>query len=173
MLLIITCRVFRMEAPDINVTWEWVERLVEGTLEEIDHDIAHHSGMRMETAISTQKALVAALLSGCYCPPPRMSIIKSLIHPDYNELIGCMDADCLRAGQGCQGNHLEFEEVPMPPEEEINRHDWKHHGYLQTNVTNVIVHHKNDRRWVCMVCVCARNDSVWGYQVIDFQTNQP
>lgn len=121
---------------------------MEETLAEIDYDITCLGGMKMATAINTSKALVAALLSGCYCPPPRMSVLKTILHPSFNGRVGCVDPDCLRTGDGqpCLGNHLELETLPMPPDDQLELHDWKHHEYLTTDVLNVIVHHKNDRR---------------------------
>jgi hypothetical protein len=135
--------VFRTSAPDINETWEWVEILVKEALTQVDRDIAFKARMTRQTAILNQKALVAALISGCYCPPPRMHILKTMIHPRFNEVIGCQDPDC-RMGEKCGGNRLQLDTIPAP--ENPYDHDWHHHGYLTTDITNVVVHHKNDRR---------------------------
>lgn len=143
----VVSRVLRTSAPDITETWAWVEVIVKEALTLVDSDIAFKARMSRPTAILNQKALVAALLSGCYCPPPRMHVLKTMIHPRFNEVVGCKDPDC-RMGHNCQGNHLQLDTIPEP----LNpyEHDWHHHEYLTTDVTNIVVHHKNDRRYVSL-----------------------
>jgi hypothetical protein len=137
-------RVYKMEAPDINNTWNWVEDMCEETLDQIDWDIQKHGCMLHGTAVRTQQALVAALVTGCYCPPPRLYVIKTMLHPDFQG--GCQDPDCnvTRMGGECKGNRLELGTLPPPPEGE-EPSSWLHHGYLTTDISNIVVHHKTDR----------------------------
>jgi hypothetical protein len=138
-------RVYKANAPDINVTWEWVEGFCEDMVDQIAWDMEQYQCMTHRTAIRNQQALVAALVTGCYCPPPRIHVIKSMLHPNFEG--GCQDPDCnvTRLGGTCLGNHLEFTERPPPIEAEMLSHSWCHFDYLTTDISTVVVHHKNDR----------------------------
>lgn len=130
----------KVEAPSIELTWEWVEDLVKGALEMVDAEMELSGTIGWKTAWRVQDALVAALATGCYCPPPRVSYIISLIQPSFNGRIPCQDADCAM-GISCGGNRLELVKSTSPL-----LGDWAHFGYNDTTVRSVCVHHKNDRR---------------------------
>jgi hypothetical protein len=132
----------KVDAPSIEATWEWVEDLVKGALAMVDAEMNLHGAIGWKTAWRVQQALVAALATGCYCPPPRISYIISLIHPSFNSRIPCQDADCAM-GLSCEGNRLELVQSSTSL---IG--DWAHFGYNKTTVRSVCVHHKNDRRQV-------------------------
>ena len=139
-------RVYKKEAPDINITWNWVESFCEDMVEQIAWDMTKHGCITHNTAIKNQQALVAAMVTGCYCPPPRLHVIKTMVHPDFEG--GCQDPDCnvTRMGGECLGNHLELCDIPPPPEGEMEAHSWPYFDYLTTDVNHVVVHHKNDRQ---------------------------
>lgn len=136
-------RPYKVDAPDINVTWNWVEAFCEEMVDQLAYDMETHGCIIHSTAIQTQQAIIAAMVSGCYCPPPRIHVIKTMLHPDFEG--GCQDPDCTRSGGSCRGNHLDLGPLPPPPEDE--EHTWPYFDYLTTEVSNIVVHHKNDR-WV-------------------------
>lgn len=140
-----TPRVYKAGAPDINVTWSWVETFCEEMVDQVAWDMQKHGAMCHRTAVRAQQALVAALVTGCYTPPPRLHIIKTMVHPDFQG--GCQDPDCIitRDGGSCLGNRLELTVLPPPPQEEVHGHFWTWFDYLTTDIINVVVHHKNDR----------------------------
>lgn len=139
-------RVYKADAPDINVTWEWVEAFCEEMVDQIAWDMRQHGCMTHNTAVRNQQALVAAMVTGCYCPPPRIHVIKSMLHPDFEG--GCQDPDCTVTTMGgtCLGNRLELSQRPPPSEDEMSSHVWQYFDYLTTDISNVVVHHKNDRQ---------------------------
>lgn len=139
-------RVVKLEnsIPDANETWAWVERLCEQALDAIDFDISQMGHMSHATAKGNQRAIIAALVTGCFTPPPRLHVLKTLIHPSYTGKQPCIDPDC-RLGATCVGNHILLETLPPPPEDQLHLHDWQHFDYLTTDITNVVIHHKNDR----------------------------
>ena len=93
--------------PDIRHTWRWVSNFVDAVLDQVDVEMGRDGHMSHGTAWRLQQALLAALVSGRYCPPPRIHVLTSLIHPAYNGKIPCQDRDCQR-GAACMGNHLEL-----------------------------------------------------------------
>lgn len=148
------------EYPDINLTWRWVEQLVDGALSSVEDEMWADGCIGHRTASRVLQALVAALITGCYCPPCRIHVLLSLIHPKYNSRIPCTDRDCLQ-GADCIGNHLKLfqitshgtslgvsslpgpstlQQLVMPSES-----SWEHFQYKSTGVKLVIVHHKTDR----------------------------
>ena len=119
------------------------------------------------------QALMAALVTGCFCPPCRIHVLISLIHPSFNGRICCQDPDCA-LDSDCMGNHLELESIGAEEEADAlaNNGDpetdldlaipWQHFDYGLKKISNVIVHQKNDRwaqymhawRYVCaLTCV--------------------
>jgi len=138
-------RVLSTDAPDINVTWEWVERFCNQMVDQIDWDMRNHGCILHQTAVRGQQALVAAMVTGCYCPPPRLHVLKTMLHPNFEG--GCQDPDCTvkKMGGECRGNRLELGIIPSPPEDEVVSHTWTHFDYLTTDISNVVHHHKNDR----------------------------
>jgi hypothetical protein len=114
-------------------------------VDQVAWDMQKHGAMCHRTAVRAQQALVAALVTGCYTPPPRLHIIKTMVHPDFQG--GCQDPDCIitRDGGSCLGNRLELTVLPPPPQEEVHGHFWTWFDYLTTDIINVVVHHKNDR----------------------------
>jgi len=167
-------RVVKAGAPDINVTWAWVEALCEGVLDQVDGELLRSDSISHATAMRVQEALVAALVTGCYCPPCRLYVLQTMIHPQFNDRIPCQDRDCMN-GRGCMGNHLKLTTVD-PPEggsgwaeepaggsaSNTNQNNnigtvapaymWPYFDYDTTEVSNVIVHHKNDR-YVWRMCM--------------------
>ena len=104
--------------PDIKETWKWVSNFVDAVLDQVDVEMRRDGQISHGTAWRLQQALLAALVTGRYCPPPRIHVLTSLIHPAYNGKIPCQDKDCQR-GASCMGNHLELtrrDGLPMPEE---------------------------------------------------------
>ena len=160
-------RVVKVGAPDISVTWEWVEALCDEVLDQVDGELLRSDSISHSTALRVQQALLAALVTGCYCPPCRLHVLQTMIHPRFNGRLPCQDRDCMN-GRGCMGNHLQLTTVDPPEggvgwEEEPaggnisanNQNNdlgpvtpasmWPYFDYPTTEVSNVIVHHKNDR----------------------------
>jgi hypothetical protein len=160
-------RVVKVGAPDISVTWEWVEALCDEVLDQVDGELLRSDSISHSTALRVQQALLAALVTGCYCPPCRLHVLQTMIHPRFNGRLPCQDRDCMN-GRGCMGNHLQLTTVDPPEggvgwEEEPaggnistnNQNNdlgpvtpafmWPYFDYATTEVSNVIVHHKNDR----------------------------
>jgi len=159
-------RTIKSGVPDIQITFAWVETLCEDVLEQVDWELLRSESICHPTAVRVQQALLAALVTGCYCPPCRLHVLQTMIHPRFNGRLQCQDMDCMN-GRGCMGNHLMLATVDPPcgrvmggdVEEEpaggsssttrvaVNPASaaWPHFDYAITEVSNVIVHHKNDR----------------------------
>lgn len=132
----------KIGAPDIETTWEWVGELCESALDAIDNDMCHDGSLSYDTAWTVQQAVLAAINTGCFCPPPRIFVLLSLIHPKYNGRIACQDRDCIF--NDCSGNHIKVESIS--PSDDVDTSDtWQYFNYQQASVKCVIVHHKNDR----------------------------
>jgi hypothetical protein len=141
----------KADAPDIITTWEWVEKLVERALDMVDHEMRAEGCIGHNTAIRVHQALVASLVTGCYCPPNRLHVLLSLIHPHYNGRLPCTDRDCLN-GVSCIGNHLQLVNIsalgqgqPSIDSSSDDDSNWEHFGYKTRGVRLVVVHQKNDR----------------------------
>lgn len=138
----------KTSAPNISETWGWVEGLVEEALEQIEADMERDGEISKETAWQNERALLAAMVSGLYCPPCRTSVLVSIPHPETPPR--CLDPDCALREE-CQGNHFKLTVV------DNKQSSWEYFGYNTTNVSNVIIHHKNDR--------CAINNSTCAIQI--------
>lgn len=68
---------------------------------------------------------LALSLSFGFTPPPRSTVIRTLLHPDFVGLVGCGDPDC--KVPGCSGNRLEWTSP------------------AKTALRLVMVHHKVDK----------------------------
>ena len=106
-------RVVKVGAPDISVTWEWVEALCDEVLDQVDGELLRSDSISHSTALRVQQALLAALVTGCYCPPCRLHVLQTMIHPRFNGRLPCQDRDCMN-GRGCMGNHLQLTTVDPP-----------------------------------------------------------
>ena len=146
----------KSDVPDITVTWSWVEKLVDNALDMIDSEMRSDGCIGYQTASMVQHALIAAFVTGCFCPPPRIHVLTSLIHPRYNGKISCVDPDCLNGTQ-CMGNHIDIFTLESTPSsgrdaqevtsdsDDISPMAWDHFDYCTKGVKVTIVHHKNDR----------------------------
>ena len=132
----------KLGAPDLETSWAWAEDLCESALEAVNWEMSTEGAISFDTAWRVQLALTAALVTGLYCPPPRLHVILTLIHPKYNGKVCCPDSDCLQPG--CLGNRL-LVEVGEPPFPEDEGDTWTHFDYKSTSVKFVVVHSKNDR----------------------------
>ena len=131
----------KLDYPDITVTWEWVEKLVTCALDLIDTEVTADGCIGYQTARLVQIALIAALVTGCYCPPPRIHVILSLMHPRFVGRISCQDKDCMN-GEECKGNHIELIKIR---EESGATESWNHFQYQVTDIRFHTLHHKTDR----------------------------
>lgn len=136
----------KAHAQDIELTWRWVEQLVDSALSMIDNDMRSEGSIGHRTACRILQAIVASFVTGCYCPPCRIHVLLSLIHPRFNGRFPCTDRDCVN-GDGCLGNHLQLLDIPSAASGSEGDSDssWGHFGYKATGVRLAIVHHKNDR----------------------------
>jgi hypothetical protein len=128
----------KTSAPDVTVTWRWVESLVEEALDQIDADMEKDGFISERTAWQNQQALIAAIISGLYLPPCRVHVLITMVHPRFNNIMKCADPDCL--ARSCMGNHLQLDTVAPK-----TTSTWDHFDYNTTKITNMVVHHKNDR----------------------------
>ena len=92
----------KLGAPDIEEAWSWVEDLCREALERVDIEMWTDGAISYDTAWLNQKALIAAMVTGAYCPPPRLHVMLSLLLPKYNGRVCCPDKDCVISG--CSGN---------------------------------------------------------------------
>lgn len=92
------------KVPLARDMWRWVDHLVEGALVDVDHAMTSGIGFNIYTAEKVQRALIAALVTGRYIPPCRLSLIRSMNHPRYNGT--CTDPDCRERGH-CAGNQIQ------------------------------------------------------------------
>lgn len=175
-------RTIKSGVPDIQVTWRWVEALCEAMLVQVDAELRRSDSISHATAVRVQQAVLAALVTGCYCPPCRLHVLQTMIHPKFNGRLACLDRDCMN-GRGCMGNHLLLGTIAPPAHEGQDAHtedeegadheeganeqrgggsssaiswlgaaeaggsknSWAYFDYATTEISNVIVHHKNDR----------------------------
>ena len=137
----------KAESPDITLTWKWVEQLVESTLMDVDDEMSTSGCLGWKTAWRVQQSLVASLVTGCYCPPFRLSVLISLIHPSCNNEDSCQDKDCAAHDRGdkCIGNHLELVDSGEAHLAEKAQDSWEHFDYKTITIKNAIIHHKTDR----------------------------
>jgi hypothetical protein len=131
----------KSDLPSLRDLYQWVDELVIGADNIFSADMARDNCMTWKCALQTQSALIAAFTVGRFVPPVRISIIRSLLHPESVGVgIGqgrnwrsCIDKDC-RSPSTCKGNR--FEIVEARPDR---------HGDLR-HINFVAPHHKNDRR---------------------------
>jgi hypothetical protein len=77
--------------PEASEVWEWVSGLAEKALTNVERDMEELDGTLSEpTAWQVERALIACLVTGRYCPPCRLSLIKSTLHPRFNGRVPCM-----------------------------------------------------------------------------------
>lgn len=129
----------KTDAPDMTITWRWVESLVEEALDQIDSDMEKEGCLSERTAWQNQQALIAAIATGLYLPPFRVHVLLTMTHPRWSGVVRCADPDCAM-GRSCKGNHLRLDTIAPK-----TTSSWEHFDYNTTQVTNVVVHHKNDR----------------------------
>jgi hypothetical protein len=91
--------------PDFNDIVEWAEGLGNEALSMYRYDMDMHDSITKPTAKLLQEAAIAMLVVGTDVPPCRISIIKSVKHPDYVGKTVCGDPDCRRPNT-CTGNHF-------------------------------------------------------------------
>jgi len=136
----------KADTQDITETWQWVERLVGDALTMVEAEMQLDGCIGHHTACNIQRALIAALVTGTFCPPPRIHVLLSMMHPKFTGKVPCSDVDCLN-GPGCLGNHLQLlQTAPLPAATGTDAVGcWEHFKYSTSNIRVVIVHHKNDR----------------------------
>lgn len=137
----------KAESVDVTLTWKWVEKLAKSALLDVDQEMGTSGCLTRRTSLKVQQALIASLITGCYCPPFRIGVLVSLLHPTYNGEDACQDANCAGHDRGdkCMGNHLELVESTDAEAEEKASDSWNHFDYKTTSIRNVIIHHKTDR----------------------------
>ena len=104
--------------PPLPDLYAWVDGLVLGAEQITGADIRTMNSITHMAATQNQAAILAALTTGRFIPPIRLSIARTLVHPSflYAEETGlsepnCQDRDC--RDMACLGNHLEvFGETP-------------------------------------------------------------
>lgn len=69
----------KAEAPDILDTWEWVEALVGDILGQVDREVKVYGKIGYGMAWRVQEALIAALVTGAYCPPFRIHVLLTVV----------------------------------------------------------------------------------------------
>jgi hypothetical protein len=65
----------KVGVPDVEVTWLWVEELCKSALTMADIEMSTDGAISYATAWCTQQALIAALVTGLYAPPPRYATL--------------------------------------------------------------------------------------------------
>lgn len=103
--------------PDFPVITNWAEQLGSKALERREQELSRAKKMTCQTARQIQAAAIAMLLCGCAAPPIRSSIIKTAVHPDFQDKISCCPDQSCRRGPPCRGNTFRLEKV-IPPETE-------------------------------------------------------
>ena len=119
--------------PELQSLFRWVDGLMEGA----NRMYSNRKEDGLAFAEQAHAALIAAFVVGRYLPPVRLSILRSLIHPDFagkpigvsGRTFSCQDPDC-KKGPFCKGNRLTRTEL------ENGKVEW--HLFAP--------HHKNDRR---------------------------
>lgn len=91
--------------PDAQLMWRWNFMLVDKALALVESDMGLLGHITATTAWAVERALVAALVTGCYVPPCRLHLIKTMQHPRHNGRTSCPDPDCIIPG--CSGNQLQ------------------------------------------------------------------
>lgn len=76
--------------PEPSQVWEWVSGLAERALINVERDMQELEALSESTAWEVERALIASLVTGCYCPPCRLSLIKTTVHPRFNGRVPCM-----------------------------------------------------------------------------------
>lgn len=128
------------DLPSLRGLYKWVDELALGADEIYDQNLAELGCMTWNAAFQNQSALIVGLTVGRWVPPIRISILRSLLHPDSVGVgLGqgrnwrrCHDKDC-RDPQRCVGNHFEVTEQIIGATE-------------KQRITFVAPHHKNERR---------------------------
>lgn len=102
----------KRQLPEAPIVFRWVDRLVNEALRHVEADMAESDSVSWRAAWSTQRALIAALVTGRYIPPCRLDLIKGWVHPRYNGDDSCTDPDCRSRQNGikCGGNQIQVVE---------------------------------------------------------------
>jgi hypothetical protein len=101
-----------------------------------------YGNMTAGTAWATERGIIAALVTGAFTPPCRLSLIKSLLHPRFIGKVECPDPDCQM--EACMGNRMEV--VPRAAVAlEPGTEGW-HFDSDNKAIRSTVVHGKNDRR---------------------------
>ena len=93
------------ETPSAALVYAWVAALTERALQRADTDLEQLGCLTHACAWLVQCALLAALVVGCYVPPCRLHILKTINHPRYYGAIPCDDPDCNI--RDCRGNQFQ------------------------------------------------------------------
>ena len=76
-------RVFKTNLPDPAVVYRWARELSGTALSQLADDRLNHGVMTTPTAFQVERAVLLALVTGCYVPPCRLHILKTVIHPRW------------------------------------------------------------------------------------------
>lgn len=95
----------RKVVPEAQLMWRWNFMLVDNALAAVEVDMGRLGYMTANTAWAVERALLAALVTGCYVPPCRLHLLKTIRHPRHNGRTTCPDPDCIIPG--CGGNQLQ------------------------------------------------------------------
>jgi len=137
-------KVKKSRIPPLPDLYAWVDGLVLGAELITRADISVMNSVTHKAAIQNQAAILAALTTGRYLPPIRLSVARTLVHPSFlfNEESGigepnCQDRDC--RASSCLGNHLEVFGVTPSDFETGGKKDLRRIKFFAP-------HHKTDRK---------------------------
>ena len=91
--------------PNAALVYAWASAVAERALQRADSDLEQLGCLTHAGAWLVQCALLAALVVGCYVPPCRLHILKTINHPRYYGSIPCDDPDCNI--RNCRGNQFQ------------------------------------------------------------------
>jgi hypothetical protein len=126
--------------PDFDDIGEWAEGLGEEAMSMYRNDMDTRDSITKPTAQKLQEAAIAMLVIGTDVPPCRLSIIKSMKHPDYVGKTRCCDPDCRRPNT-CEGNHFLLIPREQAAEDDMES-GTESDGEEPLSVRVIAIHHK-------------------------------
>jgi hypothetical protein len=90
---------------DAALVYAWAMALAKRALESAESELEQLGCLTHAGAWLVQCALLAALVTGCYVPPCRLHILKTINHPRYYHTMACDDRDCIVPN--CKGSRFQ------------------------------------------------------------------